>query len=172
MDFNRDHFSLFDLPRRFAVDGVALDHRYREMQASVHPDRHAHLGDTEKRLAMQWSTHVNEAYQTLKKPLTRAGYLLKLAGMDVHHERTMPTEFLIAQMEWREAVEEARAGGDEAALDQLHRRIKKEMITQYGELERLLDRGDLMAAAGLVRQLMFQEKLLIDVDDALAALEA
>ena len=72
MDFNRDHFSLFELPRRFAVDGVTLDHRYREMQANVHPDRHAHLGDTEKRLAMQWSTHVNEAYQTLRKPLARA----------------------------------------------------------------------------------------------------
>ncbi len=172
MDFNRDHFSLFELPRRFSVDGVTLDHRYREMQASVHPDRHAHLGDTEKRLAMQWSTHVNEAYQTLKKPLARAEYLLKLAGLDVHRERTMPAEFLVAQMEWREAVEEARTGNDEAALDQLHRRIKKEMAAQYGELERLLDRGDLTAAAGLVRQLMFQEKLLIDVDEALATLEA
>ena len=172
MDFNRDHFSLFALPRRFALDNVALDHRYREMQASVHPDRHAHLGETEKRLAMQWSTHVNEAYQTLRKPLARAEYLLKLAGLDVHRERCMPTEFLVTQMEWREAVEEARAGNDEAALDQLHRRIKNEMAAQYSELERLLDRGDFTAAAGLVRQLMFQEKLLKDVDEALLTLEA
>lgn len=172
MDFNRDHFTLFELPRRFALDGSELDRRYREMQASVHPDRHAHLGDTEKRLAMQWSTHVNAAYQTLKKPLARGEYLLKLAGLDVHRERTMPTEFLVAQMEWREAVEAARAGGDAAALDQLHRRIKKEMAVQYAALERLLDGSDLQAAAGQVRQLMFQEKLLADVDDALATLDA
>ena len=171
MDFNQDHFSLFELPRRFAVDGAELDRRYREMQAQVHPDRHAHLGDAEKRLAMQWSTHVNEAYQALKRPLRRAEYLLHLAGIDVHQDRSMPTEFLVSQMEWREAVEEARAGGDEDELDKLHRRIKKEMAAQYGELESLLDANDMGQAAGQVRQLMFQEKLLAEVDDALAALD-
>ncbi len=171
MDFNQDHFSLFELPRRFAVDGAELDRRFRDMQARVHPDRHAHLGDAEKRLAMQWSTRVNEAYQTLRKPLARAEYLLLLAGIDVHRERTMPAEFLVSQMEWREAVEEARAGGDEAELDNLHRRIKKEMLAQYGRVEALLDAQDTAGAAGLVRQLMFQEKLLAEVDDALAALD-
>lgn len=172
MDFNQDHFSLFELPRCFAIDNAELDRRFLDMQARVHPDRHAHLGDAEKRLAMQWSTRVNEAYQTLRKPLARAEYLLLLAGIDVHQERTMPTEFLVSQMEWREAVEEARAGGDEAELDKLHRRIKKEMLAQYGRVEALLDAQDTAGAAGLVRQLMFQEKLLAEVDDALAALDA
>jgi molecular chaperone HscB len=171
MDFNRDHFSLFELPRRFSLDHAELDGRYRDMQARVHPDRHAHLGDVERRLAMQWSTQVNEAYQTLRRPLARAEYLLKLAGIDVHQERTMPTEFLVKQMEWREAVEEARGAADEAALDHLHRRIKKDMAAQYGELDKLLDAHDHAAAAGLTRQLMFQEKLLAEVDDALAAID-
>ena len=173
MDFNQDHFSLFELPRRFALDGDELDRRYRDMQARVHPDRHAHLGDAEKRLAMQWSTQVNEAYQTLRRPLKRAEYLLLLAGIDVHLERTMPMEFLVRQMEWRESVEAARAAGDEAELDRLHRAIKKEMAEQYLQLETRLDtQQDQGAAAGLVRQLMFQEKLLTEVDDALAALDA
>lgn len=172
MDFSQDHFALFGLPRRFALDGGELDLRYRELQAQVHPDRHAHLGAAEKRLAMQWSTRVNEAYQVLRRPLARAEYMLGLTGIDVHRERSMPPAFLMTQMEWREAVAEARAGNDEAALDSLHRRIRKEMATQYGTLEQLIDRDDLAQAAGLVRQLMFQEKLLAEVDDALAAIEA
>lgn len=171
MDFQQDHFTLFRLPRRFSIDAAELDQRYREMQAQVHPDRHAHLGDTEKRLAMQWSTRVNEAYQTLKKPLPRAEYLLKLLGVDVHLERAMPTDFLVQQMEWREAVAEAGSAGDESELETLHRRIRKEMKSQYEELEKLLDAGNAVAAAGQTRQLMFQEKLLKEVDEALAGLE-
>jgi molecular chaperone HscB len=173
MDFNQDHFSLFDLPQRFAIDSNELDRRYREMQARVHPDRHAHLGDAEQRLAMQWSTQVNEAYRTLRQPLGRAEYLLSLAGIDVHRERTMPPDFLIRQMDWREAVEAACAASDSAALDHLHRGIKQEMTGQYRQLGDLFDdRRDHAAAAELVRKLMFQEKLLDEVDDALAVLDA
>ena len=173
MDFNQDHFSLFELPQRFAIDRSELDRRYREMQTRVHPDRHAHLSDAEKRLSMQWSTQVNEAYQTLRRPLGRAEYLLQLAGIDVHLDRVMPADFLMRQMEWREAVETARSAGDESALEDLHRSIKQEMAEQYRQLETQLDEHHERAgAAGLVRQLMFQEKLLEDVDDALAALDA
>ena len=61
MDFNADHFALFELPRAFRIDGNALDKRYREMLAAVHPDRFADAGDTERRLSLQWATRVNEA---------------------------------------------------------------------------------------------------------------
>ena len=171
MDFSQDHFTLFGLPQSFALDGSALDERYRDLQARVHPDQHAHLGAAEKRLAMQWSTQVNEAYQTLRRPLSRAEYLLQLAGVDAHQERSVPPEFLLAQMEWRETVATAREAQDEAALDDLHRRLRQEMKQQYGELEHLLNQHETTAAAGRVRQLMFQEKLLAEVNDALAAIE-
>ncbi len=172
MDFNQDHFSLFHLPRRFELDGGELDKRYRDMQTRVHPDRHTH-SDADRRLAMQWSTKVNEAYLTLRKPLSRAEYLLHLEGVDVHLDRSMPLEFLTSQMDWREAVEAARAAGDSAELEHLHRSIKQEMAEQYRQLEALLDVShDNAAAAGLVRQLMFQDKLLDEVDDALTELDA
>jgi molecular chaperone HscB len=173
MDFNQDHFSLFHLPRCFGLDGNELEQRYLEMQKRVHPDRHVHLGDAEKRLAMQWSTQVNEAYQTLRRPLSRAEYMLKLAGIDVHQERTMPPEFLMRQMDWREAVEAARAAGDAATLEHLRQSIKREMIMEYDRVEAQIDiERDCAAAAGMVRQLMFEEKLLDEVDDALAVIEA
>jgi molecular chaperone HscB len=85
----------------------------------------------------------------------------------------MPTDFLVEQMEWREAVAEAREAADVAELDHLHHRMRKEISVQYDALHQALDdRQDYGCAADLVRQLMFQEKLLHEIDDALEAVEA
>jgi molecular chaperone HscB len=175
MDFSADHFSLFDLPRAFRLDSTVLDKRYREIQAQVHPDKFANAGDADQRLSLQWATRINEAYQTLKKPLSRAQYLLQLAGHDVALESNtaMPIEFLIEQMEWREAVAEARAAGEHHELEHLHHRLKHGMGERYDELAVLLDDdNDAAQAADRVRRLMFLEKLLFEIDDAIAALEA
>lgn len=174
MDFTADFFSLFELPRAFRLDLGELDARYREVQAQVHPDRFAHAGEAERRLSMQWATRANEAYQTLKKPLERAKYLLHLAGHDVQAESNtaMPADFLIEQMEWREAVAEARGGGDHHELERLYHRLKGDIAHRYDELSQLLDQsGDIAAAADRVRRLMFLEKLLHEIDDALASLD-
>lgn len=174
-DFSQDHFTLFGLPRHYGLDMAELDRLYRELLTQVHPDKHVHLSDAERRLAMQWSTHANEAYQTLRQPLSRAQYLLHLVGVDVQLERNtaMPPEFLMKQMEWRETVEEVRSSGDSQAMEDLHRRIKKEIAEQFERLKLHLDlKPDYQAAAATVRQMMFQEKLLQEIDDALVELEA
>ena len=122
-DFQQDHFALFGLPRRFALDGAALDTLWRTAAAQVHPDRFASAGDAEKRVALMAATRVNEAYQTLKSPLARARYLLRLAGIDTAEETntSMPPAFLMAQMEWREALDEAQTAQDlERMADYLH----------------------------------------------------
>ncbi len=174
MDFNADHFALFEQPRTFRQDPSVLDKRFRDVQARVHPDKFAHAGDSERRLSLQWATRVNEAYQTLKKPLSRAQYLLSLAGHDVGGENNtaMSSEFLMEQMEWREAVSEARAAGEQDELEDLHRRVRHRMNLRYEELATLLDdQEDYVQAADRVRRLMFLEKLLFDIDEAIAALE-
>lgn len=174
MDFNADFFALFLLPRRFRLEGGELDARYRDVQGEVHPDRFASAGETEKRLAMQWATHANEAYATLKKPLPRAKYLLHLAGHDLGAENNtaMPADFLIEQMEWREAVAEARGERDLDGLEKLFARLRHELKSRYDELAALLDdRQDWETAADRVRRLMFLEKLLSEINDAIAALE-
>lgn len=174
MDLTADFFSLFQLPRRFALELAELDRRYRDLQAEVHPDRFAAAGDAEKRLSMQWATQANEAYRTLKKPLERAKYLLHLAGHDVQADKNtaMPAEFLMEQMEWREAVADARAGGDHHELEQLLERLNADLASHYGELAALIDDvADWPKAAEAVRRLMFMERLLTEIEDALAALE-
>ncbi len=174
MDLRADHFSLFGLNRGFRLDLSDLDSRYRDIQAQVHPDRFAHAGDADRRISMQWATHANEAYQTLKKPLERAKYLLHLAGHDIQAENNtaMPAEFLMEQMEWREAVMDARNGGDHHELEHLHNRLRSDINSRYEEIGKLIDdAADYTQATDRVRRLMFLEKLLHEIDDALASLE-
>ncbi|WP_310450352.1 Fe-S protein assembly co-chaperone HscB [Sulfuritalea sp.] len=175
LNFAADHFTLFGLPRAQSLDLESLENSFRAVQAKVHPDKHAHAGDADRRLAMQWATRVNEAFQTLKSPGKRARYLLSLLGHDpqIESNTAMPTEFLISQMELREAVIEARAAANEDALDAVRLRLLNEIKVEYQRLAELIDVAKDFAAAGnLVRQLMFQEKLLNEIDDALEAVTA
>ncbi|MBS1139734.1 MAG: Co-chaperone Hsc20 [Proteobacteria bacterium] len=174
MDFKADHFVLFGIKPAFRLDLSDLDSRYRDIQAQVHPDRFANAGEAERRLSMQWATHANEAYLALKKPLERAKYILHLAGHDIQAENNtaMPADFLMEQMEWREAVMEARNGGDHHELERLHNRLRGDIKSRYDELAELLDdASDYAQATDRVRRLMFLEKLLYEIDDALASLE-
>ncbi len=174
MDISTDFFSLFALPPTFRLSLSELDSRYRDVQAQVHPDRFANASEAERRLSMQWATRANEAYLTLKKPLERAKYLLELAGHDLQADNNtaMPADFLMEQMEWREAVMEARAGGDHHELEHLYQRLRSEMDDRYLEVALLLDDArDYALATDRVRRLMFLEKLLFEIDDALASLE-
>lgn len=173
-DFHQDHFQLFGLAPRFGIDTQVLDAAWRALQAQVHPDRHAHLPESERRVAMQWATRVNEAHAALRHPLRRAEYLLGLAGVDLAAERNtaMAPEFLMEQMEWREAVEMAHDGRDINTLDALHQRVKRRMGDAIDDLQRLLDERKAHAlAADQTRRLMFLERLLTDIDQALAELE-
>lgn len=173
--FNRDHFELLGFERRQGIDAAELERVYQEIQGRVHPDKHAHQGDAERRLAMQWATRVNEAYLTLKSPLKRADYLLRLTGHDPQIERNtaMPADFLVEQMEWRERVEAARERADGDGLDAFHRQIRADIGRQHADLIRALDVDrDYASAMQMVRQLMFKERLLHEVDEALAVVEA
>ena len=173
-DFRQDYFTLFDLPVSFRLDELALEQRYRDLQGQVHPDRFAHLPESERRLAMQWSTQVNEAWQTLRNPLRRVRYLLSLQGVDTQEETNtaMPMDFLMQQMEWREAIAEARQASDLAALDALEGRLAHEGRTLRDSLAVLLDEErDYAAAAGVVRKLKFMEKLAEDLSSAFDAMD-
>jgi len=170
MKFSSDDFELFGLPRRFALDRAALDARWRTLQGEVHPDRYASEGAAAQRVAAQWSARVNEAYQRLKDPLRRAACLCELAGVPVNAEdnTAMPPAFLMQQLEWREALDEA---GDEAAVEALAREVELRRRAALDELTATIDaRADWPAAAMQVRALMFIARFAEDVDRRLEAL--
>ncbi len=175
LDLKQDYFALFGLTPAFRIDEERLEQAYLDLQGRVHPDRFAHLSDAEKRQSMQWATHVNEAFRTLKGPLTRGHYLLELRGVDPAFDTNtaMSAEFLMEQMEWREALGEAREAADEDVLDELARHIRQNTRALVEELGRQLDDTvDLEAAADTIRRMKFLEKLQHEINDALTALES
>jgi molecular chaperone HscB len=155
MKLTDDDFTLFGLPPQQRLDRAALDARRRELQAQVHPDRFASEGAAAQRLAMQWALRVNEAWQRLKDPLSRAAYLCQLRGVPIAAEdnTAMPREFLLQQMAWREALDDAT---DAAAVQALDDTVALEERALHQRLEALLDeQADTAGAAGQVRALMF-----------------
>jgi len=172
-DFQQNHFDLFGLAQSFQIDIAQLEQQYRALQTLVHPDKSAHLADAEQRLAMQRATLVNEAYQTLRNPLRRARYLLSLHGVDIQEENNtlMPPDFLMAQLEWREAVSEAQQARDAAALDGLEARLQRETRELESRLALKIDtERNYAAAAELVRKLRFMEKLAEQIHAAYDAI--
>jgi len=169
----QNHFDLFHLPQQFAIDTTALDKAYHEVQNQVHPDRFANASDAERRVAMQWATRANEAYQTLKNPFKRAAYLCELNGVDLQTESNtaMPAEFLMQQMEWREALDEAKAAKDAAALDGLEAEVRRERNAELEGIGKALDEGRFEQAGKGVRQLMFLEKFADEIGHAFEKLE-
>ena len=173
-DFARDHFELLGLPARFSVDPAALERGYRAMQSQVHPDRFASATEAERRVAMQWASRANEAYRTLRDPLERARYLLQMRGYDTEEESntSMPADFLMQQMEWREAVDAARDVADVRALQRLRGDIGRTRAEMLGVLERALDAdANFVAGCSLVRKLRFLEKLEAEIESALELTE-
>lgn len=169
-----NHFALFQMTPAFTIDAARLDAAYRELQARVHPDKFAAATDAEKRVAMQWATRANEAYQTLKNPLKRASYLCELNGVDlgIESNTAMPPAFLMQQMEWREALEDARHAKDVAALESLDAELRSARRHQLDDIAALLDGGNFQQAGERVRQLMFVEKFGDEVGRAFEALDA
>ncbi len=171
MNLGDDDFTLFDLPQRFAQGRDELDARWRALQGEVHPDRFAAQGAAAQRVAMQWAVRVNEAYQRLKDPLRRAAYLCELRGAPIEAESNtaMPGEFLMQQMSWREALEDAR---DLAAVDALDAELRRHERTMFDTLAAELDdRDDVGAAVQIVRALMFVARFRHDLEHRLETLE-
>jgi molecular chaperone HscB len=166
-----DDFTLFGLPAHFALDRAVLDTRWRALQAEVHPDRFAADGASAQRVAMQWSVRINEAYRRLKDPLARASYLCERRGAPVRAEdnTAMPADFLMQQMAWREALDEA---ADVDAVEALEAEVRADERRRFGAVEQALDETDnARAAAAQVRALMFVARFRQDIGRRLEALE-
>jgi molecular chaperone HscB len=176
-DLSSSYFQLFGLPRDFGIDTAQLDSHYRELQRIVHPDRYVNASDQERRLAMQQATRINEGYQTLKDPLRRGRYLLELGGFvfsDQHHTTRDP-EFLVRQMELREALGAVKSAGDPlAVLAGLIHGISDDFAALTGELQVQFTGGDCsdpQTAADTLMKMQFFRRLQEEALELEAALE-
>ena len=165
-------FELFDLAPQFAQDRAAIDARWKDLQREAHPDKFAAQGASAQRLAMQWSVRINEAYQRLKDPLKRAAYLCELHAAPVNAENNtaMPAAFLMQQMEWREALDDAQSPADLEALEAQVAAARQQTLTHCAQLLDIAH--DYPQAVQQVRALMFIERFSADVQQRLDRLDA
>lgn len=167
----KNHFELFGLPVAFDINGDDLASRYRELQRRVHPDKFASASDQERRLSLQLTAQVNEAFQTLRDPVRRGRYLLSLRGVDVDAETdtVMDPAFLMEQMEWRENLEEIRqADNPRKRLVELAARIEQGMQDRIAQFRRAIGEDGPQAtgrARNLVREMQFLEKMRQEIGD-------
>ncbi|MGA2050606.1 MAG: Fe-S protein assembly co-chaperone HscB [Terracidiphilus sp.] len=81
-----DFFQVFGLQRAFQIDLPALEHEFHRLSRKVHPDRFARAGENERQWSLADTALLNDAYRTLKEPLHRTEYLLKLEGAEIGEE--------------------------------------------------------------------------------------
>lgn len=114
-----NYFDQFNLAESWDLDQEVLIAEYRKQQGETHPDRFADAEESEKLRAVQLSSYLNEAYETLKSPLRRAAYLLSLNGIDVEqvNQNDLSMDLLLEQIQLRERLDELPT--DESALTDL-----------------------------------------------------
>ena len=173
LQLNSDSFQIFDLPRVFDLDKVLLTERFHQLMHAVHPDRHAGATEVERRQAMQWSSRINEAYRQLLKPLARAQLLCEIFAGPLDVLKTaMPPAFLMRQMQWREDFEAISLDANRLdQVDALEAEVKLEGVqitSQFAQTSIALGQSpsveEAKLAADLVRQWMFVEKFLDDIE--------
>ncbi len=164
MNLQSTDFELFGIAAQFAQDRAMLDAKWKDLQRQAHPDKFAAQGAAAQRVAMQWSVRINEAYQRLKDPLRRASYLCELNGVPINAENTttMPCDFLMQQIEWREALE---AGKTLETMDEIAMQANQYVHNQLSKIEQLIDiKQDFISAATEVRSLMFIQRFQAEVE--------
>ncbi len=160
-----NYFELFKLPQTFGLDVATLESNYRKIQSESHPDRFVTASPAEKLASMQTATLANEAYLALKSAGLRAAYLLSLQGIVVIDEKNnqMPADFLMQQMEWREAIEDAENAHNVSALENLLVEIDSAGKNLQGSLKNQFQHNHLSEATESARKLIFMDKVRADI---------
>jgi len=183
-----DYFEVFELPRRLAVDGAALQRTFYALARRHHPDFHQAAPPEERARVEATSALVNAAYRTLRDPIARAEYLVRLEeGRDTKEGAAVkpkgPPELLAEMFEIQEALEEARAGAlddtTRAALSEQRAALETRMVQAEAQITGPLSQAwdaaapaDKPAALSALKEaLATRAYLLTVIDDLAAALE-
>lgn len=174
MKISNNFFDVFSLTQGWELDLSELDSRFRTLQQQFHPDRYASKSEFEKRRAVQIASMVNQAYETLKNPLSRAQYLLQLLDFDASQEShiTSDAQFLTEQMLLREALSEAKTDTKpEHALESLETDAVQKYLYLQQQFAQQYDSGDYNSAFDTVAKMQFADKFVTDINQLKDELE-
>ncbi|MDF1832422.1 MAG: Fe-S protein assembly co-chaperone HscB [Porticoccaceae bacterium] len=167
MKLSDDYFQIMQVPPSFDIDGAVLSENYLKLQSQFHPDRFAGKSDQEQRLAVQMASAVNHAYDTLRSPLLRAAYLLKLQGLDSSGENTTVSDmnFLMSQMQLREQLGAVTTANEPfVALDLVATKVAQELSNLQAQFGEQYGQKAFDAAAETLLKMQFFNKLQLEVD--------
>ncbi|KDN42869.1 Co-chaperone Hsc20 [Tilletiaria anomala UBC 951] len=153
------------LAEQWDVDEAQLKATWRRMMALTHPDRMGDRSKREQQIAEQQSALVNKAYETLRKPLSRAVYLLEMhAGSSISEaDRLDDSALLMAVLEAREALEDAQTEPDVTALRQENAERLAQTVHKIGVRFRERDGATDWAA---LKKLTIELRYWSNIDDA------
>jgi molecular chaperone HscB len=148
-----DYFTFFGLPRRLNLDAAALEREFYALSRKLHPDANAGHDPQEQEWSLEQSSRLNDAYRTLKDPIRRTEYLLKLEGVELEGQskaateaarttgekkQIVPPDLLEEVFELNMQLEELRAnkkmGEDDAALTAELQQQKTTLEAKFGAL--------------------------------------
>ena len=162
-----NYFDLFNLPVQFSLDNEQLSLNYKKLIAQYHPDKVAAKSDFEKKQAVMMAATINKAFQTLRHPLDRASFMLKLKGLETESQidTQFSPAFLMQQMEWRETLEDNIAQNNQTALSALYEEVVVVYQDTLAQLTQIFSEPDTQPAVALVRQGRFLDKLLCQIKE-------
>jgi molecular chaperone HscB len=173
MTLSDTDYTLFGLPRTYHLDYAALSQAYLKLQRMAHPDRHVQGSAQEQRMAIQWTTRINQAYARLKNPIERAVYWCELHG-ETPKTPTIPLakKHLIQHMAWHEALSELQNNTSPEALEALNQEVKAAQANLYAQLTQAADHNhDTALACQCTQALLYIHKFIQELDNTLARLE-
>ncbi len=162
----QNYFELFHILPNFVIDLNTLEKTYQIQVAQQHPDKFATKSNKEKMIAMQNTSLINTAFDTLQSPLLRATYLLELQGINAFNEKdtNMDVSFLMNQIELRELLEEIKITKNKVALDNFIKDITNKIKRNIYKIQISFERNILDSVKKLVRELKFYMQLNIQAN--------
>lgn len=161
-ELSQDYFELFGLNAIFDIDPAQLHAAQQRLQASFHPDRYVGSNEQDKRLSVQVASRINQAYETLRDPVKRSRYLLEINGANLPDDSatTADTEFLMEQIELREAVEACREGADALAqCEAIATRLRQRAAELSQDFVKHFDANRFDAAIDSSRKMQFVQRI-------------
>lgn len=160
-----DPFATFGLNATFDLEIPEIERRYRDLQRTLHPDRFVSAPSSERQAALRKAVEVNEAYRTLRDPLSRARALLVLRGHALSSDAKADPAFLMEIMERREALSDARAKRDLASAQRLANEVRDDEARAYRRLTELFSDGTSGEIAGELSKLQYFRRFLSEIED-------
>ena len=189
-----DFFSFFGLPRRLELDEEAMEREFYALSRKLHPDVYSRASEREQQLSLEKTSQLNDAYRTLKDPISRTEYLLMLEGIQLEEQskiateqarafgtekkQTVPAELLEEAFELNMLLEETKLGGVDDDLRGQLVATREGLTTRLNAMQDELraawkawDGGEQEAVAKMVDVLnrrSYLRNLLRDINDILS----